>query len=199
MSDGNTATQVSPIVQEEDMSKIRELFERAANAIVQASELAKAVTALRADVDSMKTEVEHLRSQNRWLDEQLTSVRQSRDDAQQKARDLQDVVNHVSDQRDSAQRDAAHWQNEANNKDASLASTRKDRDDAQLRVMDLEDQLTAANARLEQARKFMEQVQSVIAPEPPKEAPKPVEQPNPAPTEQPKPAEHWSDHPDYRF
>lgn len=81
MSDGTTAVQVSPIPTESEMNSFRNMLDRALNAIVQASELAKVVEAVKTELDGLKHEIQTVRDNNRWLDEQLNRVRAERDEA----------------------------------------------------------------------------------------------------------------------
>ena len=81
-TDGNTAIQVSPIPTETEMSTIRSMFDRAANAIVQASELNRDLTILRHEFDAFKQDMDSQRRRNQELDEMLTHVRAQRDKAE---------------------------------------------------------------------------------------------------------------------
>src|ERR1700723_1814246 len=67
--------------EDSEMTTVKAVFEKASNAIVDASRLKVEVGDLRAAVDGLRQEVEKVRSQNQWLDEQLTNVRGQRDKA----------------------------------------------------------------------------------------------------------------------
>ena len=77
-----TEANVSPGVPEADVSMISAMFTRIADGLVQASALAKEVSELRSVVASLKSDIEYVRDQNKWLDEQLANVRRSRDETQ---------------------------------------------------------------------------------------------------------------------
>lgn len=82
MTDGYTAP-LGPVTQEPDMNIVKQVFDNALNAIVEASKLAKEVATLRSEFDSLRREMEALRADKKWLDEQLFNVRQQRDQASQ--------------------------------------------------------------------------------------------------------------------
>lgn len=178
MSNGITATQVSPIVQEDDMSKVRELFDRAANAIVQASELAKQVNELSASVDALRRDVERMRSQNEWLDSQLADTRRQRDEAIRENGTLRDTASAdartIADLRMTVDANAIKVADLSN----ALAHERSARDDAELHAMDLEDKLTIANATLEK-------IKASLGLTPPEPTPEPMAVPAPAPEPEP--------------
>lgn len=146
-----TAIQVSPVPSEEDMNLFRSMFERAANALTQASELAGKVAALSAEIDALKADIEASRKHNAWLDEHLAQVRQERDKAIIGRADLEQALI-------TARRESDHWQSKFEEvcgirdniraerdefSDAleqvrkELDAARRDRDDAQLQVMEL--------------------------------------------------------------
>lgn len=154
MSNGTTAT-ISPVVQEDEMSKVRELFDRAANAIVQASELAKVVGDLRSEVDGLKRDVERMRNQNEMLDQALTTARQARDNALGKLAETESTLSRTISDRDSAQREADNWQRQANDNAEKLHGVTVERDDAQFHVMELQDALDKANAKLAKFKALM--------------------------------------------
>lgn len=81
MDNGNTAVSISPVPSEDEMSGIRQIFERAANAIVQASELARQVTDLQAKFDKLNGDMEYILSRNQELITSLNEVRGQRDTA----------------------------------------------------------------------------------------------------------------------
>lgn len=93
----DTTTTV-PAATEGEMAHIKQIFERAANAIVQASELSKQVGELQAQFTSLKNDLEHFRQRNAELDTMLSDVRtqrdkaiEERDSATRNARDLDET------------------------------------------------------------------------------------------------------------
>lgn len=86
---------MTDIVNTEDqdaMGKIREIFDRGFNSILEASKLGKEVAELRAMVEELKAEVQRVRDQNRWLDEALQDVRAKRDQLARENEELRQQV-----------------------------------------------------------------------------------------------------------
>lgn len=86
---------MTDIVNTEDqdaMGKIREIFDRGFNSILEASKLGKEVAELRTMVEELKAEVQRVRDQNRWLDEALQDVRAKRDQLARENEELRQQV-----------------------------------------------------------------------------------------------------------
>jgi len=64
----------------EDMFKIRDMFSRAADAILAATQLRRDVTALQDSVNKLSTELEAVRNHNTWLEQQLEDTKRNRDE-----------------------------------------------------------------------------------------------------------------------
>ena len=128
MSDG-TMSPLAP-VQEDEMSHIRQIFDRAANAIVQASELSKQVADLQSQFQALKNDMEYLRKRNAELDVALADVRGQRDQAMRERDEAKN--NHAAEQNKAgdlqAKLDYANRLNEA--LQSELTSTKADRDQA---------------------------------------------------------------------
>ncbi len=67
---------------EADMRAISTMFERAANAVVNASELGKQVQALKTQVDTLVNDTHKLREHITWLEEENATLRTQRDESQ---------------------------------------------------------------------------------------------------------------------
>ena len=88
MSNGTTATQVSPVIEEHEMSQFQQMFQKISDTIVQASALAKEVSELRAATSELRHDVEYVRSRNKELDQLVSDVREQRDRARSEAEEL---------------------------------------------------------------------------------------------------------------
>ena len=77
------AIQVSPEAESEDqmIANLRTVFEKACNSIVDATRLAREVGELRQSVSELKAELDRIIGRNKELDEQLLTIRRSRDAA----------------------------------------------------------------------------------------------------------------------
>lgn len=158
-NDGTTGIQVAPIQETEDMSHVRSIFDRALNAIVQASELAiqvneltATVATIKADfektVNDLKIEVEHVRSQNRWLDEQLASVRKQRDEAINECVRVNSVLANTNDEHNRAKHLIDTQANTIEALRSQVMSLTKERDDYAQMSQSYSDDLDKAKATL---------------------------------------------------
>lgn len=135
---------ISPptITSEDDMGMIKDFFTRAANTIVEAAGLRKDIAELRSAVSDLKTEVEHVRSQNKWLDEQLANVRKSRDDYAEQLRTA-----HA--QLDDTRVGFEHTKSKLQSTLDELNATRAQRDEGWDKATDLGHQLDGARDTIE--------------------------------------------------
>lgn len=105
-SDGTTAVQVSPIPTESEMTRIRQIFEYAANAIVRASELGKKVDDLQAQFDGINSDLGHAIAKNDELVQSLQEVRLQRDEAQSKLVEVRSSLSNMNAEFDKVVADA---------------------------------------------------------------------------------------------
>lgn len=161
MSDGTMAT-ISPVQESDEMTHIRSIFDRAANAIVEASELNKQVQELRSTVDALKQDVDRIRAQNSWLDEQLTNVRRARDEANGKLQNAEGEVASLKEQLEASKRANEDLNAQLTAARQVLDQTKHERDDYGMKHMAAQEELEKANAAL---AKF-EEVLSGLRPKP---------------------------------
>lgn len=88
---------------EAEMMSIRNIFDRAANAIVQASELAKAVSELQSRFDSLTRDFETMLARNNELVQSLQEVRGQRDTAMAERDQAKAEINQLTHGLDIAQ------------------------------------------------------------------------------------------------
>ena len=81
MENGNTAVSISPVPSEEDMNKVRSIFEQGLNSIIGIAQISKDVATLRDELTSLKNDLDYVRGRNRELDQALAEVRSQRDTA----------------------------------------------------------------------------------------------------------------------
>jgi chromosome segregation ATPase len=77
--DGTTATTLAP--SEDEMNKIAETFAKMRDFVIDTSRLAGEVAELRREVEATADELQILRGTNRWMDAQITELREARDEA----------------------------------------------------------------------------------------------------------------------
>lgn len=153
MSDGNT-TPLGP-VQESEMSHIRQIFDRAANAIVAASELAKVVDDLKVQVEALRGEVEKVRRENGWLDGQLANVREARDKALAEATQVRSELVEANHRAETAEAKNESQSRQIQALQDQLAKAQGERDDYGMRHMEASDALDKANGKLAKLREAM--------------------------------------------
>ncbi len=133
--DGTTATTLAP--SEEEMNHAVGYIQRMKDAIVEGSRLAQSFAELRGEFDKMRGELESLRSTNRWMDTQITELREQRDRAIETSnKQATELVNLKHDYTNSQlhcdnQRETLARLNE------QVAQLRKERDDALFKVEEL--------------------------------------------------------------
>jgi len=180
MSDGNTATQVSPIVEEHEVSYIRTVFDKAANAIVQASELAKEVNSLREQVEALRKDMEYVRQRNVELDNLLNDVRQARDHAQAEAHRLTQVNAEITTQNTSLTYERDNLSDKLKTANDTISTLRRERDDAAIEAMRLQEELDKVMVKFNDIVSFAKGLVAENAP------PAPVPQPEPVPVSEPQ-------------
>lgn len=183
---GNTAP-LSPNSQEPDMTSVRELFDRAVNAMIDSTKLAKEVAELRHQVQDITDSLEYLRRKNTELDGMLGDVRRQRDEAQHdlattksENRELHSQIEGLTSSRDSQERVIAQLNEE-------LIHTRTDRDEYGLKAIAAEDRANLAEGKLKD-------IQATLSKMFPQAEPKPVE-PNVHAVNEPAPARYDSPSP----
>lgn len=174
MSDyGTTAVHVSPVQnptptqdEPEGMSAVRQVFDRAANAIVDASKLAKEVAAIRNELDNMKRDMDYLRARNKELDEMLATTRAQRDEAQAAVQRLNSELNQAKAEIEgltSAKTSAEHVIEGLRHE---LDQSRKDRDEYANEWHKVDAELAKAKAQLEEIQEFAQRAFGLHKPQP---------------------------------
>lgn len=155
----NYGHEITPITQEpvmnqvpattfnvEDPMSVQTFFKGIADTVVDASELAKTVAALRKDVEGIQAEVAALREQNRRMDQEIAELRQQRDEARAEAaglkRDLDAIGHEHSALVDTHNKLGQEHVELASIKDQYIGlydEARKARDDAQYKVAEQEE------------------------------------------------------------
>lgn len=155
MSDGNTGLPMAPVPSEDEMIGIKRIFDRAANAIVQASELSKTVAELQTKFDAMARDLDLVKDRNASLETALAEVRSQRDTAMDERDDtrrelntLKSDYNHSLDVTESYKAQVADLQ-------AKLEAMTKDRDSASAAWHSAEDEAASAKAKLSAIEKAL--------------------------------------------
>lgn len=173
----NEVTQENPAV-----SKLREAFDTARNAIIEGSELARIVGELRDQVKNLSGEVhalhgdlDYVRNRNKELDEQVVQVRGARDAAIAEAREWKEKATAFENERDYYKTSGEKLNRDFEDAQRTIKSIADERDNALMQAMRLEEELAKAIAKLSK-------VEALFKPEA-----NPVPGPNPEQgTEQPR-------------
>lgn len=189
MTDGTTAMPISPI-QEDDTMIAERWFKRAAQAIVDATNLETKLQAISKSLDELKMEIEYVRSRNRELDQTLHDVRGQRDSA---TAELSSVKGQLAEANRSLTEANTNIEriNEINNRlNADLINLRHERDDYGMKNMELSDALDKANAKLADIEGFARKAFGLGKSAKPLDLPNPIE---PKPQPEMAPVTHYDD------
>lgn len=172
MSDGTTAVQVSPIPTEDDMNKVRAIFEQGLNSIIGLAQISKDVEALRGEITSLKGDLEYLRQKNKDLDEMLVHVRTQRDEAERKLSEANRKVEDTQAELRHSQELVSNQAQEIERLKTELGHTRQDRDAIETEAIHNLDRAEKAEHSLAEFKSKAMDIFGLIQPEP-----KPVEAP----------------------
>lgn len=157
MSDGTTATTLAP--SEDDMRKVREVFDAMRDTVINSSQLAGEVAALRGEVASLRSEIQAARESNHWLDSQVTELRQQRDQATRDKQAALDELNRANADKQSLTITVENQRSELHRLNEEVARLKRERDDAEMRA--LEEQEGSA-----ELRKKLQAIEAVFEPKP---------------------------------
>lgn len=148
-------TQVNETEENPAVSKLREAFDTAANAILKGTELAKQVEELTTNVASLQEatrslnrDLEYIRNRNRELDEQVTEVRRQRDAAHNEGMAAKERAERAEASLASAREVLAHQDNRIDQLQLLLNNAVKERDDALTMALEYEGKFKEAAAKL---------------------------------------------------
>lgn len=164
----NYGTQANPGTEEQDMGKVREIFDRALNAMVEASKLADEVRSMRGELDQLKHDIDYVRARNRELDNMLNDVRQQRDNAQRELGEAKDRLSVATNDLQAAHNANESYNRRINELEQGIAQARKERDDYGLEALKLREELDQAKSRLADIQDFAKRM---FPPEPSKQEP----------------------------
>lgn len=144
-----------------DMATVRAVFEKASNAIVEASRLGRLVGELEAKVTALAQDLDWLRERNKSLDEQLNYVRKARDEAQEKVHDLERESRQLRMDYEGECNVTAKLRADLEAMTQRWHDASKERDEAMLREMELQDKLKEATATLDAIMKVLHPLKEV--------------------------------------
>jgi len=164
-------SQVAPAVEDQEMGKVREIFDRALNALVDASALAKTVEQLKTDLEGLKVQVTHYRNTISNQDDQITRLRQDRDAARTAQYQAEDSVRHMTTDLENTKRDLSSMAEANVRLNDRLSAMAKEKDDAQFQLLELQEVHAALSKKMDTIRDLFgvavaKPPESVYVPEP---------------------------------
>ena len=114
----NTASediQTLPAAQEQEMRAMQNLFQRAANVIVDASKLGEEVRQLREQLKTLLADTERMREHISWLEQENKVLREQRDDAQNDLSKAQQAIDIIAIDKRSLEEKLAWTTNDRDN------------------------------------------------------------------------------------
>lgn len=197
MTDGTTAT-LSP-VQENEMNQAKSIFERMAEAVVQASTLVPQIAQLQADLNSLKNDLEATRRRNNELDEFLSNVRGQRDQAIGELNDTKAKLTQASSEYDRVNALNGDQAKELEYVRSELAKARSEAMGWEQAAIKADEDLQKANAKLAEIKamaqsafgltEVVQTLPSQVKSEEPVPMPVPMPMPEPIPFTEPPQAQ----------
>jgi chromosome segregation ATPase len=185
----------------EGMSMVRQVFERASNAIVEASKLAKELEQIRQEVEQIKRDLDYMRARNKELDEMLATTRQQRDEARQSAADTTAKLSQATSELDSTKYHLEQMTNQRNTLEEQVRKLNEDLSQAMDSWHKSDQAKDEAQAKLKEIEDFAQRAFALVRPTqsttPPANdgvqstAPEVVSSNHPEPAPEYKPAANW--------
>jgi chromosome segregation ATPase len=142
--------------EDQEMSRVREIFDRALNALVDATTLAKSVEVLRTDLDGLKAQVTHYRNTIANQDDQITRLRQDRDAARTAQYHAEDQARHQATDFENMKRELESSTSANVRMNERISELSKERDDAQFKLLELSESYSALTKKLDDIRGHMQ-------------------------------------------
>jgi DNA repair exonuclease SbcCD ATPase subunit len=156
-----------PHTEEPEMSKVKEIFDRALNALVSASSLAKEVEQVKSDLEALTSQVNHYRNTIANQDDQITRLRQDRDAARTAQYQAEDNQRHMTTQLETINRENDSLNGSNIRLNDRISEVTKERDDAQFQLLELQESHAALSKKLDAIKSHMESLFSVTTVSPP--------------------------------
>lgn len=172
MNNGNTTANISPVQQEPDMNAVRAIFDKALNAMVDATSLAKEVESLRQSVQGLTRDVEQMRASNKWLDEQIQMLRGERDTLKIENSRQVSVIHQLEQQNDTLHHQLSASEHVVNVRGEEVQKLVKERDEAQYSLLQAQDEIA-------KYREAYDKLAAMLTPLLPVQQPKVVNEPVP--------------------
>jgi len=157
-----------PHTEEQEMGKVKEIFDRALNALVSASSLAKEVEQVKSDLEALTSQVNHYRNTIANQDDQITRLRQDRDAARTAQYQAEDTARHMTTQIETIKRENDSLNGSNIRLNDRISEVTKERDDAQFKLLELQESHAALSKKLDDVKAHMQSVFGLAEPQPAK-------------------------------
>jgi chromosome segregation ATPase len=150
--------------EDQEMGKVREIFDRALNALVDATSLAKTVEQLKVDLESLKVQVTHYRNTIANQDDQITRLRQDRDAARTAQYQAEDTARHMVTNLEDHKREVDSLSSANVRLNDRVSELTKERDEAQFKLLEIQESHSVLSQKLDNIKA---QFATLFPPEPP--------------------------------
>jgi len=140
-----------------DMAMIPDLLARVANTIVAASDFAKQINTIQADLHNLNIDLDTTRKTNTTLQETINSISEQRDEAVAKVREQTDALLRVEMEKDNLSYNLNEVTRDRDETYAKLADVKAERDNYGMRNLELEDELSRTKAKLAKFQRVFEE------------------------------------------
>ena len=185
---------VIPHGEDQEMGKVKEIFDRALNALVNATSLAQTVEQLKTDLDSLRIQVQTYRNTIANQDDQITRLRQDRDVARTAQYQAEDSSRHTVNELVVVKRENDTLNSANVRLNDRISELAKERDDAQYKLLELQESHNALSKKMEAIKGHFEAMFGFAEPKPVEQSTtSPVQQNTPEPAPEPAPRIVWDE------
>lgn len=146
--------------------QVRNLFQRIADTVVQASSLQGLVSDLEGKVNALAKQADELHSRNAYLQEALSQSHDARAKAEAERNEAQREASQARADAHLFEHDLSMVRSDFQNQAQRLADVSKDRDDKGMALLEAEDKIKALEAKLAEIKGFAQMAFGLT--EPPK-------------------------------
>lgn len=148
---------------EEDMSKVRSLFARGADAIVSASQLATEVQELKNTMSELKQSYEEVVANNRFLVRQINALETELTEAKKERDEAKLEVSHFNQKLAGRDHEIQELQTSHNEQVETIARLRKESDDHMMRALKAEESFDNVKAKFHGIRDAFKDMGDVLS------------------------------------
>jgi hypothetical protein len=153
--------------------QVRNLFQRIADTVVQASSLKGMVDELQVKVTALTKQADELHQHNATLSEALAQSREARNKAEIERSEALSRAYDAERERDTAAAERSRTKDELDRANERLQDVSKDRDDKGMALLEAEDKIKALEAKLAEIKGFAQTAFGLTEPSKPEQEQQP--------------------------